>query len=52
LANFSRPYANLIGNPAHQGTIMLLFIGCFMLASGPLANLSVRITQAYVGLLT
>ena len=51
LANFSPRYGNFIYDPANQGAGMLFFIGAFIIASGPLMGLCIRIMENYVGLI-
>ncbi len=50
LANLSRPYADFIGDPKNSGALMIGFIFCFAVASGPLVVLSVKLMSAYVSL--
>ncbi|MEM9881955.1 MAG: site-2 protease family protein [Planctomycetota bacterium] len=52
LANLHRGYANFIGDPAHQGVHLLLFIGCFMIASQVLFGWGYVILDQTVGWLT
>ena len=52
LANFSRPYAHFVGDPSKQGVFMLLFIGAFMLAGGPLTVWCLQIMSVVVGLIS
>lgn len=51
LANFSRRYGNFIFDPANHGVGMLFFIGAFVISSGPLMGLCVRIMDGYAGLI-
>ena len=51
LADFSKPYAEFIGNPGNSGALMIGFIFCFAVASGPLVLLSANLMTAYVGLI-
>ena len=51
LADFSRAYADFIGNPNNSGTLMIGFIFCFAVASGPLLILSAKLMTSYVGLI-
>lgn len=49
LANFNRRYARFANNPHHHGIHMLLFIGCFIIASQLMFEWSWQIMEIVVG---
>lgn len=52
IANFSRPYADFVGDPKHQGFMMMLFVFGFLMAGRVLIAWSWSLATAWVGLLT
>ena len=52
LGNYSRKYADFVGDPRHQGFMLMLFIFGFMLAGRVLVAWIFNALEFYVGLLT
>ena len=52
LANFSRPYADFVGDPKNQGFMLMLFVFGFVLVGRVLGDWSWWLASAWVGLLT
>ncbi len=52
VANYSRPYADFVGDPKHQGFILMLFVFGFLMAGRVLIAWSWSLATAWVGLLT
>ena len=52
VADYSRPYADFVGDPKHQGFLLMLFVFGFLMAGRVLIAWSWWLATAWVGLLT